>query len=108
SMKDYSAHALYSCVVNDSIATCDYVNFGTKSLLHETQVQDFTVDRLGFRRMSFTEMRLHYRRPYGLVRLAHPLRRLVGRVDPRVGALLTQDAIARQYARSAPARHDVQ
>lgn len=99
--RDFASHALYTTLTNTAFKEgATYVNVGTRSLLHETGIQDFAIETLGFRRAGFRSLQLRYRQPFGLIRLAHPLSSLVGRLDPRLRALLAQDRIARSYRRA--------
>jgi hypothetical protein len=64
-----------------------YVNNGLRSILHDTQVQDFLEHNFGFER-AYTPVDVKYRLPYGaLVRATFPLRGLLSRLDRRLGAL---------------------
>jgi hypothetical protein len=72
-----------------------YVNDGFRSILHETDLQDFLERTFGFEKV-YTSLDVTYRAPVGaLVRATFPLRGALGRVDQRVRALYELERIAR-------------
>jgi hypothetical protein len=72
-----------------------YVNDGFRSILHETDLQDFLERTFGFEK-AYTSVDVTYRAPVGaLVRATFPMRRLLGRVDQRLGALYELERIVR-------------
>lgn len=72
-----------------------FVNDGSRSLLHETEFQQFLIQNFGFRRTPH-RLQIRYRRPVRwLMSAIYPFRRWVKSVDDRVAALLEQERIRR-------------
>jgi hypothetical protein len=64
-----------------------YVNDGFRSILHETQVQEFLVHNFNFEK-AYTPLDVAYRAPFGaLIRSTFPLRNVIGKLDRRLGAV---------------------
>ncbi len=71
----------------------EYVSDGFRSVLHQTGVQQFLIDKFGFER-AYTGLHMHYRFPLGAaVQLLRPARALVRKMSPSVGALLELDRL---------------
>lgn len=72
-----------------------YVNDGFRNLLHQTNIQDFLMDKLKFEKM-YTNLYVFYK-PHLSVCLAasYPLRDLIGKVRPKLGALYKLEEIRR-------------
>ncbi|MBX3577333.1 MAG: hypothetical protein KF723_08985 [Rhizobiaceae bacterium] len=89
------SYGLIHTVSNALLADAPYVSDGYRSLLHETSIQAMLIDKLHFD-YAFSTLNVAYRGPARtFVSLARPLRPVLARIDPRVGALLLQDEIAR-------------
>jgi hypothetical protein len=73
-----------------------YVNDGFRSILHETDLQDFLERTFGFEK-AYTSVDVTYRAPVGaLVKATFPARRALGRVDQRLRALYELERIVRE------------
>ena len=99
-LKNYASAALIDHVLERRVAgegtpVCN----GTRSVLHETNMQDYLL-RLGFRR-EYSRLRVRYLPGLGLaVRAAYPLRGAVehlgdGDLKRKLGALFYQESLAR-------------
>lgn len=72
-----------------------YVNDGWRSLLHETQIQEYLIRKFGFRK-AYTPMSVFYTPVASvLARICYPWRNLVGRIDLRLGGLCRLEAVRR-------------
>jgi hypothetical protein len=78
----------------------EYVNDGWRSLLHETDMQGFLIQKFGFRK-AWARLSVRYRWPYGpLVRATFPFRKALGRLKPQLSALYKLEAARRECAAS--------
>lgn len=83
-----------------------HVNDGWRSLLHETQIQDFLIRKFGFRK-AYTPMSIVYTPATSLlVRLCYPWRHLARKVDLRLAGLCTLEAIRRGEEKTETADPD--
>lgn len=65
-----------------------YVNAGSRSVLHDTGIQEFLVNNFAFEKAPLP-LHLSYRQPLGLMLgLTKPLHRLLRLLDPRLSAVL--------------------
>jgi hypothetical protein len=82
-----------------------YVNDGWRSVLHETQVQDFLIRKFAFRRQPSC-LRVFYRGGLSaLMKAAYPFRGVLRKADQRLAAMFALEEISRACsakARSAP------
>ena len=102
-LRRYSSYALFHGMNEHYLAErgVGYVNNGFRSIMHDTQVQEFLVQNFAFEK-AYTRLDLRYRAPYGaLVRAARPLSRVLGGRDERLRALYELERIARS-TRSDP------
>jgi hypothetical protein len=92
----YSSYALMFRMTEHYLqAGFEYVNAGWRSIYHDTEIQDFLVQRFQFRRAQ-VNLSVRFRRPLGLLlRAGRPVRAAATRLDARLGALYELDAIAR-------------
>jgi hypothetical protein len=86
-----------------------FVTAGTRSISHQTNIQDFLMRHFGFEK-AYTKLKVHYRQPLrGLVRLCYPFRSNLGRLNGQIRSLLELERCRRESgARSAergPARN---
>lgn len=96
-LSKYAAYALYYTMNRYYLRDkgVGFVNSGSRNLLHKTEVQDFLVSKLQFRR-SYMKLELEYRWPLGgLIRIGYPVRRILTHLDERIGALYLQEQIRR-------------
>jgi hypothetical protein len=78
-----------------------YVNDGFRTLLHESDLQDFMERTFHFEKAHAT-VDVDSRAPYGvLIRATFPLRGTLGRIDRRVGALYELERLVRASGRRA-------
>ena len=74
-----------------------FVNNGFRNLLHETNMQDFLVDRLHFRKQA-VGLRVYYRPLIKcLLSLAYPFRHILGKCYPTLAAVYKMDAIIESF-----------
>jgi hypothetical protein len=72
-----------------------YVNDGFRTVRHDTELQEFLEHNFAFEKAS-TGVDAFYRHPVGLaLRATFPLRRLIGRLDARAGALYELESVVR-------------
>jgi hypothetical protein len=96
-LRRYSSYALFHRMNEHYLGERGfaYANNGFRSILHETQVQDFLEQNFGFEKLS-TRLETTYRWPVGaLVRGTFPLRRVTSRVDERLRALYEMERVVR-------------
>ncbi|EPC04205.1 hypothetical protein L861_02510 [Litchfieldella anticariensis FP35 = DSM 16096] len=104
SLRDYSSYALTHVMLDDYLNArgLDYVTDGSRSIYHQTQVQNFFIGTFGFTR-QFAKLEVAYTPLFGgLITSAYFLRHLLGSrtrgrfpILDKVGALLTQESIRR-------------
>jgi hypothetical protein len=102
-LKRYSSYALLHEMnrhyLEDQRFT--YVNDGFRSILHETDLQDFLERTFAFEKV-YTTVDVTYRAPVGaLVKATFPARGVLGRLDERLRALYEQERIVRADRRRA-------
>ena len=78
-----------------------YVNDGARSVLHDTNIQDFLIRKMGFRR-AYCRLNIQYSTVVGwVVRILYPFRFLFKNqksgIGVKVGAVLLQEKIRRSY-----------
>jgi hypothetical protein len=78
-----------------------YVNDGARSIFHETNIQDFLIDKFKFRK-SFVTLCIVYRWDIALlIKLLYPLRNFLKKTDlkflKKITVLLYQEEIRRSY-----------
>jgi hypothetical protein len=98
--KKYVSYALFHRMNQYYLADhgFDYVNNGFRSILHETQVQEFLLHTFRFEK-SGTPLDVTYRAPYGaLMRATFPLRTVIGKLNPRFRALYEVERVVRLQA----------
>jgi hypothetical protein len=96
-LRKYSSYALFHAMNEHYLGggRVAYVNDGFRSILHDTEVQDFLERTFGFEK-AYTGIDAFYRRPYGaFVRATFPFRNLIGRLDERVRAVYELERAAR-------------
>jgi hypothetical protein len=99
-MKAHPAHALIHRMTEYYLTEqhFEYVNDGWRSLVHETNIQDFLIEKFGFRK-AWTRLAVHYRWPLGpLVRATFPFRKALGRLKPQLSALYSLETVRRECA----------
>ena len=88
-LRRYSSYALFHAMNEDYLGEgrVAYVNDGFRSVLHDTDLQDFLERTFGFEK-AYVGVDAHYRRPYGaVVRATFPFRNVLGRIDNRARAV---------------------
>jgi hypothetical protein len=88
-LRKYSSYALFHTMNEHYLGggRVAYVNDGFRSILHETDLQEFLERTFGFEK-AYTGIDAFYRQPYrAFVRATFPFRNLIGRVDERVRAV---------------------
>jgi hypothetical protein len=96
-LKYYTGYALIHRLNEYYLAEkkVSYVSDGFRSVLHETNVQEFLVNKFGFRRAR-CNLRIAYRPPLGaIVAACRPIRGLLGKVHPNIRGLLELDRLSR-------------
>jgi hypothetical protein len=81
-----------------------YIHNGERSVRHDTEMQDFLLKRLGFRK-AYTNLHIEYKFPFGLlIEICYPFRKLLGKLPGilfhNANSLLVQEEIARETNRS--------
>jgi hypothetical protein len=73
----------------------EYVNDGFRSILHETNIQDFLIRKFNFYK-SYTKLNIYYSFPLKtLMPLVFPFKSLFAKFDPRFSALFELEKIRR-------------
>jgi hypothetical protein len=88
-LRRYSSYALFHAMNEHYLGggRVAYANDGFRSVLHETELQDFLERTFGFEK-AYTGIDAFYRQPYrAFVRATFPFRNLLGRLDERVRAV---------------------
>jgi len=104
-LKRYTSYALFHHMSRHYLADqrFTYVNDGFRSILHESDLQDFLQRNFSFEK-AHTTLEVRYRPPFGtLIRATFPFRRVLGRVDQRVRALYELERSARAAGHRAVA-----
>lgn len=72
----------------------EYVSDGARSILHETGIQDFLIQKFGFEK-AFMNLHVYFRPPLGLMlRVARPFRKWLSKVNPKLAAVMELDRVA--------------
>lgn len=105
-LKDYLSYALIYKMNEYYLKErgLKYVTDGARSISHQTNIQQFLMDKFKFRK-AFTSLNLTYRKPLKLVvTFLMPFRSLIGKIKAwsfqRLSILLTQEALYRQNQKS--------
>jgi hypothetical protein len=88
-LRHYSSYALFHAMNEHYLGggRVAYVNDGFRSILHQSDLQDFLERTFGFEK-AHMGVDAFYRQPYrALVRATFPLRSVIGRIDERIQAL---------------------
>ena len=101
-MKNYASYALLyemnKYYLDDK--GYDYINDGARSILHDTNFQDFLISKFNFRK-AYCRLHVHYKFPAGAaVAVLYPFRKLLFRSDKiasgKIGAVLNQEEMRRR------------
>jgi hypothetical protein len=77
-----------------------YVNDGYRTLLHDTNFQNFLMKKFNFIKAGLTLM-VYYKPLYSaIINGLYPFRKVVGHLDPRLEAVLKLESIRRSYCGS--------
>ena len=72
-----------------------YVNDGFRNILHQTNIQDFLVDKFKFKK-AYTNLYVFYRSYLSIyLKITFPIRDILKRVVPKLSALYTTEEISR-------------
>ena len=100
-LKNYSSYALFYAMNRHYLKERDfkYVHDGTRSLSHDTNIQEFLLDKFKFRK-AFCDLHIAYRPDVGLLaRMLYPLKSFIyKRSDPvgkKLAVLLRHEQIRR-------------
>lgn len=96
-LKLYPMYALIYCMNEFYLGQhgFEYVNDGWRSLLHETNVQDFLVSKFRFER-AHTDLFVHYWPALAVgVRLGWPLRQVLKSANQKLGAIYALEEVRR-------------
>jgi hypothetical protein len=75
-----------------------YVNDGWRSIYHQTHIQHFLITKFGFRK-AYANLRVHYRPlVHSLAVAGYPFRRILKKLDLRLGALFSLEQCRRASA----------
>ncbi len=75
----------------------DYVNDGYRSLLHDTNIQNFLIKKFNFIEAGLS-LRVYYKPLYNcIVKSLYPFREIVNKLEPRLSAILEMERIRRYY-----------
>jgi hypothetical protein len=96
------SYALIYCVVDIYLTQKQfkYIHNGERSIRHETEMQDFLIKRLRFRK-AYVNLHIEYKFPFGLViKICYPFRKLFKKIPGilfhNINSLLFQEKIARE------------
>tara|TARA_B100000131_G_scaffold321044_1_gene370716 strand:- start:1070 stop:1894 length:825 start_codon:yes stop_codon:yes gene_type:complete len=100
-LKDYISYALYFTMNNHYLnkKRLKYVNEGTRSILHKTNVQDFLIDKFKFRK-AYCKLHIIYH-PYIsiIIHLLYPARNIFSKSRlpffQKIGVVLKQEELRR-------------
>lgn len=71
----------------------EYVSDGSRSILHDTGIQEFLIRELGFEKAPM-RLHIHYRAPLGaMLKAAQPFRPWLSKANPKAAALLELDRL---------------
>jgi hypothetical protein len=72
-----------------------YVSDGFMSLLHDTKIQDFLIERFEFKK-QYLPLQIEYKKSIRLaVGALYPFRKTAGKLDDRLASVLTQEEVRR-------------
>jgi len=102
-LKIYPSYALFYTMNQYYLKEkqCLYVNDGARSISHETNIQDFLIDKFKFRK-SFVILCIAYRWDIALIiKLLYPFRNIIKKIEviflKKISILLYQEEIRRSY-----------
>lgn len=96
-LKDHSSYALFyemnKYYLSDQ--NFEYVNDGFRSILHETNIQDYLIRKFNFYK-AYTNLHIYYSFPLKTIMpIAYPFKVLLVKFDPRFSALFELEKIRR-------------
>ncbi len=94
-LKHYTSYALIYKMNEYYLADqgFEYVSDGTRSILHETGVQEFLIQNFGFEKAPMG-LHVHYRWPFGhALKIARPFRGIISKAYPPANALFELDRL---------------
>jgi hypothetical protein len=75
----------------------EYVNDGYRTLLHDTNFQDFLIKKFNFIKAGL-RLEVYYKPLYSaIINASYPLRKIIRYFDPRIEAILKLESIRRSY-----------
>jgi hypothetical protein len=75
----------------------EYVNDGFRSILHQTNIQKFLIEKFNFKK-AYVNLDIHYNQYLKLlINGAYPFKSLVSKINPKIEALLKLEEIRRSY-----------
>jgi len=95
----YPSYALiyemnYSYLIENKF---EYVNDGYRTLLHDTNFQNFLIRKFDFIKAGLT-LKVYYKPLYSaIINALYPIRKVVSQFDPRLEAVLKLESIRRSY-----------
>lgn len=73
----------------------EYVSDGYRSLMHETNIQDYLIRKFNFKK-KYLSLNVHYSSKFGvMVKFIYPFRNIIKGFDNRVDSILRQESIVR-------------
>ena len=96
-LRKYSSYALFHRMNEHYLGEgrVSYVNDGFRSILHETELQEFLERNFAFEK-AHVGIDAFYRQPYrAILRATFPFRNLIGRVDDRARAMYELERVVR-------------
>ena len=75
-MKDYPSYALFFALIEHYLTDerIKYISNGTRSLSHDTNIQDFLIQKFNFRK-AYCRLNIYYKMPLGfIVKMLYPFR----------------------------------
>jgi hypothetical protein len=98
-LKHYPSYALFYKMNEFYLAQKEYpyINAGSRSISHETGVQEFLIKKFGFEK-AYTGLHVHYRPPFGqLLRMVRPFRPAITAIYPKVRPLFELDRLKTRF-----------
>ena len=92
-LQHYPAYALFNAMNEYYLVQkgFQYINAGSRTILHDTEIQDFLIRLFNFKKVP-TGLHVHYRMPFGwMLGMARPFRGLLAKVVPKAEALFELD-----------------
>jgi len=78
-----------------------YVNDGFRNILHQTNIQEFLIDKFKFTKV-YTKLYLFYKPNLAVyLSASYPLRNFIGKISPKLAALYKLEEIRRNYKNSS-------